>query len=90
MNDRDAVVSAIRTAPNLTVAARKLGASRRTLQNRMREYGLPRGRSGRPKERLPYKHGAGFVEALGAVAALTGLVLAGRWLLARHTETKSL
>jgi len=43
---------------NIEEAAKELGASRRTLQNRMREYGMQRGTSGRRKARLPY----GFVK----------------------------
>lgn len=39
---------------NLGRAAKKLGCSRRTLQNRMRQYGMARGDSGRRKELLPY------------------------------------
>jgi hypothetical protein len=77
--DRSAVISAINSTPNLNEAAHKLGASRRTLQNRMREYGIPRGKSGRPKEWLPYKSSTVHtVLGVGAVAA--GVILLGRWL----------
>jgi len=78
--DRTAVVSAINSSRNLGEAARKLGASRRTLQNRMREYGIPRGQAGRPKEWLPYKSGSTVKTVLGVGAAVAGVVLLGRWL----------
>lgn len=82
-SEREAVVSAISTSPNLGVAARKLGASRRTLQNRMRFYGLPRGHSGRPRQALPKKHGAHMIIGttdlllIGGVGA--ALFFARRW-----------
>lgn len=59
----------------ISKAATDLGASRRTLQNRMREYGLPIGKSGRRKEELPYKRlSKGTRQTLGAlgVAAAVG------------------
>lgn len=47
------IATAIKDADgDITVAARLLNCSRRTLQNRMRQYGLPRGRSGRPPMEL--------------------------------------
>ena len=71
--EREKIASAIRDADgNIGIAARRLGASRRTLQNRMREYGMPRGRSGRRKRRLPYRSGSGL---LGGAALLAGAVL---------------
>lgn len=80
--ERSAIVAAINSTPNLTEAAHKLGASRRTLQNRMREYGMPRGKSGRPKEPLPHHrpHIAGTTDLLllGAVGA--GLFFARKFL----------
>jgi hypothetical protein len=58
------------------VAAKSLGASRRTLQNRMRSYGIPRGRAGRPKRKLNYrKHRT--LGTLGAMAALAGVAYLG-------------
>jgi hypothetical protein len=68
------------TEANLGKAARILGASRRTLQNRMREYGMPTGTSGRRRRRLPYGsyHGS---RALGAAAlGAVGLILGYRLL----------
>ncbi len=54
--ERAAIARAIESAPNknITIAAERLGASRRTLQNRMRDYGMPKGPSGRPRELLSY------------------------------------
>lgn len=89
MTERDAVVSAIRAAPNLTEAAHKLGSSRRTLQNRMRLYRLAPGKPGRPREPLPYRDreatdsGAGVL--VGVVAALGLGYLAVRWLQSKPT-----
>ncbi len=83
MSERDAVVSAINTSRNLGDAARKLGASRRTLQNRMRSYGLPRGKSGRPKESLPKRRGGPMIVGptdlllLGGVGA--AMYMARQW-----------
>ena len=68
---------------NIGTAARTLGASRRTLQNRMREYGMPRGRAGRRKRRLPY--GGGRVsQGLGA-AALAATLLGVGYLVTRKS-----
>ena len=71
--DRAAVVEAIRSTKNLSAAARALGCSRRTLQNRMREYGMARGKSGRPKRKLAYGRRRRALAVGGAVAAV-GLV----------------
>jgi hypothetical protein len=70
--DRQAIVDAIHESPNLTVAARRLGVVRKTLQNRMRAYGMAKGQSGRPKKRLTYSRRRKLYVA-GAVAA--GVVL---------------
>jgi regulatory Fis family protein len=78
MADREAVVRAIHDTPNLAVASRRLGVARKTLYNRMREYDLPAGKSGRPRLSLP-QHGDG-IGALIGVAALIGVGwLASRW-----------
>lgn len=75
--ERTAIERALReSGDNIGTAARHLGASRRTLQNRMREYGMPRGRAGRRKRRLPY--GRGTARAFKAVAIAAGLVLGYR------------
>jgi hypothetical protein len=71
--DRAAVVEAIKSTKNLSAAARALGCSRRTLQNRMREYGLAPGRSGRPKRKLSYGRRR-RAWAIGGAVAAAGLV----------------
>lgn len=79
--ERDEILAALRAANgNIGVAARRLGASRRTLQNRMREYGIPRGKSGRRKRALPYGRRSHSLAGIGLAAAglATGLVLASR------------
>jgi hypothetical protein len=80
--DRAAVISAINSTRNLNEAARKLGASRRTLQNRMREYGLPRGKAGRPKEWLPYKRSSSstVMTVVGVGAVIASVIMLRRWL----------
>jgi hypothetical protein len=85
--ERQVITDAIRTAPNLTIAAQHLGASRRTLQNRMRAYGMPRGKSGRPIEPLPYKSlpSTGTLLTVGALAVAG--VLAWKWWQTKPTVT---
>jgi hypothetical protein len=79
--ERDAVTHALRTAPNITEAARQLGSSRRTLQNRMRHYQIPPGKSGRPRELLPYRSTHVSLGGLLTLAAIAGgAFLTGRWL----------
>lgn len=75
--ERSGIVSALADAEgNITRAAGILGCSRRTLTNRMREFGLPHGQSGRRRRILPYgqkKRG----RWAAAAAAVAGLVLGG-------------
>jgi hypothetical protein len=66
--ERDAITHALKTAPNITEAARQLGSSRRTLQNRMRFYQIPPGKSGRPRELLPRPSRAASPAAAPAAA----------------------
>lgn len=80
--ERSAIVSALReSGGDIGKAARALGASRRTLQNRMREYGMARGKAGRRKRLLPYrrKHRVA-VGVVGALAAAGALVIGARFL----------
>ena len=78
--ERDAILSALhRTGGNIGKAARELGASRRTLQNRMREYGLPPGKSGRRKRLLPYAKRSRSLEVGIGVGALAGVIMLGRY-----------
>ena len=81
MDDQRELVAAIRGTKNLNEAARRLGVSRRTLQNRMRAYGLARGRGGRPKRKLSYRKrrspGWGMVMAAAAAGALAVGALKG-------------
>jgi regulatory Fis family protein len=86
--EREEISGAIRSTPNLGAAARKLDTSRRTLQNRMRYYGMPRGKSGRPRHVLS-AHGSGM-GAFVSVAALVGLGwLASKWWKERSAPTVS-
>jgi len=82
--ERDTILAALRqTDGNISKAARLLHASRRTLQNRMREYDMPEGTPGRRHQRLPYR---GRSSAGGALAALGGLaaVVVGGVVLSRR------
>jgi hypothetical protein len=75
IDDRKAIEQALEAeGGDITKAARRLHASRRTMQNRMREYGMPRGVAGRVKQPLPYKRNAArLAQALGAgLAVLVG------------------
>jgi len=80
-SSRNAVIAAVRGSKNLDAAAKSLGISRRTLQNRMRAYGLARSKGGRPRRKLAYKRrrapGWGMVMAAAAAGALTVGVLKG-------------
>lgn len=75
--ERATIVKALRDAnDNMDKAAKALGISRRTLQNRMREYQMTRKKAGRPRRKLY----SGKARAWGSVAvgaaALAGLGLA--------------
>ena len=79
--ERDAITHALRTAPNITEAVRQLGSSRRTLQNRMRHYAIPPGKSGRPRELLPYRSSSVSLGGLLSLAVVAGgAFVIGRWL----------
>lgn len=67
--EREAISRALTEQPNITKAARVLGASRRTLQSRMRDYGMAPGKAGRPRQLLPKGPGA-LPVALSATAGL--------------------
>ena len=73
--ERAAITEAIRGTANLDAAARKLGIARKTLYNRMRALGLPRGKAGRPKRRLGRAKRGAWVAAGAAAAVLTGVAL---------------
>lgn len=75
--ERSTIVDALRSSGgNIQVAADELGASRRTLQNRMRQYGMPRGRAGRRRRALPYARRSRIAAgALAVGAALVGALV---------------
>lgn len=77
-SERQEIEEAQRDA-TITVAARRLGVARRTLQNRMRRYGMPRGKAGRPPKRLKRRSTIARVATVGAVAL-------GALLLVRATQ----
>jgi hypothetical protein len=77
--ERAAVVRALdKYDGNVSHAARELGSSRRTLQLRMKTYGIPKGHAGRPREPLPYAQGSGG-DALTLLAILGAGGLAWTW-----------
>lgn len=83
--ERSTILAAIANADgNLSRAAKALGCSRRTLQNRMREYGMARGKAGRRKRKLPYGRRSGVMTALGAA-----VVVGAGFLVSRHLRDGS-
>ena len=74
------------TGGSISRAAKKLGVSRRTLQARMRHYGIPMGKAGRRFRKISYgrvaKHYARHAKVyntVGIVAVVVGgAVLLGR------------
>ncbi len=82
--EKQTVLAALRNADgNVSDAAVALGASRRTLQNRMRFYAIPPGKSGRPREALPYK--APLIAGLSASELVTAAGIgAGAFFLGRY------
>ncbi len=81
-SERDRIVQAIQEAGNnISKAARALGCSRRTLQNRMRTYRIAPGKAGRRKRDLPYDRTTKRVlGALGAAAVIGAGILGYRHL----------
>jgi hypothetical protein len=87
--ERSAIVGALASNQgNVSKAAHTLGAARRTLQKRMRDYGIPVGRSGRPREALPYRGRGGdtFGKLLVGAALITGGYYLGKWLVQKYRE----
>ncbi len=79
--EHDLVARALRdSGGNISRAARELGTTRKTLQSRMREYGMAPGRAGRPKRRLYAKRRGTWLAggALAAAAVVAGAVLVKR------------
>lgn len=75
-SERGGILDAIRDAKgNITRAAEKLGVARRTLQNRMRFYGIARGKAGRRKMKISYRRKKKFLIAGAAAAAIVGYVV---------------
>lgn len=70
-------MSALRdSSGNISKAAHELGCTRLTLQRRMRLYGIPRGRAGRPKRRLKYgRRRRNYLAAGAAAAGVLGYLL---------------
>ena len=67
---------------NVTDAAKTLGASRRTLQARMRDYHMPPGQAGRPRQLLPYARvtaGTASLAILGILGVIGGVAFLSWW-----------
>jgi hypothetical protein len=76
MNDRATIESALRAANGkMDKAARSLGVSRRTLQNRMRALGMARAKAGRPKHRLYGRRARSWGVAAVAAGVVTGFAV---------------
>lgn len=82
--EKAAILRALDASPNITAASRQLGASRRTLQTRMRDHGLPPGESGRPRHLLSYGGGRHLSSTLTNVILVGGALGLGYWLLKRE------
>jgi hypothetical protein len=74
---RTEIERTIRDEGSITRAAAALGASRRTLQNRMRAYGMPRGRAGRPRKR--FRRRSSIARAVAVSTAIVGAVVLVNW-----------
>lgn len=73
--EKTAIEAAIRDAGgNISVAAKRLGVARRTLQNRMRYYAIPKGRAGKPKMKIRYRRRS-RVLAISAGVAVSALAI---------------
>jgi hypothetical protein len=66
------------TGGSISRAAKKLGVSRRTLQARMRHYGIPMGKAGRRFRKISYGRNAKAYAIGAAVVVVGGAVLLGR------------
>lgn len=82
--DKAAILAAIRDTPNLVKAAKRLGIARKTLYNRMKAYGIPKGRSGRPKVKIHYTRRSRRY-AFGTVVVATMIGIGGAMLHRRRT-----
>jgi len=80
--EKEAVLAALRDSDgNVSKAARALNVARRTLQLRMRLFGIPEGRTGRPRRKLSYtKRKRNYSIGLGAAALVAGAILGNRYL----------
>jgi len=76
--ERQAITRALAEQPNITEAARSLHVARRTLQTRMRDYEIPRGQAGRPRELVRYR-GSMLGGGIGTIVVLAGVVGLGYW-----------
>jgi transposase-like protein len=81
LHDKTAIVQAIHDAgDNISDAAKRLGVARRTLQSRMRFYGIAKGTAGRRKMRISYgkRRKLYTVGAVAAAVVLGAVVIKGR------------
>lgn len=77
--EKTAIENALRDAGgNIGRAARILGTSKRTLQYRMRDYQMARGKAGRPRKLLGYARRSRGVLAVaaGVAAVAVGIAVA--------------
>jgi len=85
VDEKSGILSAIKDAgDNISAAARRLGVARRTLQSRMRAYGIAKGTPGRRKMKISYSKARGHFRkhkkayAVGALVGVAGVVLLKR------------
>jgi Bacterial regulatory protein, Fis family len=77
MTDKTTIERALTAAGGkMDKAARSLGVSRRTLQNRMRELGMVRAKAGRPKHRLYSRRARSWGTVAVGTAIVAGVAVA--------------
>lgn len=74
MSEKSELEAALR-GRRMDAAARSLGMSRRTLQNKMRRHRMVRRRAGRPRKTLNRRHKIAGIIVFAAAAAGIGLYL---------------
>lgn len=86
-NEKADIEAAIRDSDgNISKAARKLGVARRTLQNRMRFHGIPKGASGRKKRKITYGRAKRAFAKYAPIGATVAVVAVGVVALGRGTK----
>ena len=73
------------TGGSISKAAEKLGVARRTLQDRMRFYGIPKGKAGRRRKKMSYGRAKRAFSRYAPVASVAVVAVLGVGLLYRKS-----